>query len=65
MTADPPDIDSSPKQGEQMKAALAEVSRRFDEQLEKLQSTDLREKLDAVFEARGKLRNPPRAGETF
>ena len=65
MTADPPDINPLPEQRERMQAVLAEVTRRFDEQLEKLQSMDLREKLDAVFEARGKLRNPPKAGGTF
>jgi prevent-host-death family protein len=46
-------------------AVLDDLSRRFDERLDKLQSSGLREKLDAVFEAGGKLRNPPKAGETF
>jgi prevent-host-death family protein len=46
-------------------AALDALSKRFDEQLEAMQSPDFREKLDAVFAAKGKLRNPPKAGETF
>jgi len=46
-------------------AALDALSKRFDEQLEAMQSPDFREKIDAVFAAKGKLRNPPKAGETF
>jgi prevent-host-death family protein len=46
-------------------AVLDELSKRFDERLDKLQSPGFREKLDAVFEARGELRNRPKAGETF
>lgn len=61
MSDDRPDDNLSPKQ----RLLLEEISRRFDERLAVLQQPDFREKLDAVFNARGHLKNRPKAGESF
>lgn len=48
------------------KLKLDELERRFDERLAVLQQPDARDRLDAMFEARGKFkRQRPIAGETY
>lgn len=61
MPSDPSDESLSPTQ----RLALEKITRQFDEQLAVLQQPGFREKLDAVFNSEGRLKNPPKAGETF
>lgn len=44
---------------------LDELNQRFDAQLAVLQKNDASEKMDALFAARGRLRNRPKAGASF
>lgn len=46
-------------------AVLDELTRRFDAELAQLQQPDMRDKVEAVLSARGKLKNRPKAGATF
>lgn len=46
-------------------AILDELTRRFDEQLAVLKQPDIREKMQAVFDAGGKLKIRPKAGMTY
>ncbi len=46
-------------------AFLEELNRRFDAELAQLQQPDMRDKVEAVLKARGKLKNRPKAGATF
>ncbi|MEI9984409.1 MAG: type II toxin-antitoxin system prevent-host-death family antitoxin [Aliidongia sp.] len=46
-------------------AILDELTRRFDAQLAVLQQPDLEKKIQAMFDAGGKLKNRPKAGTTY
>jgi PHD/YefM family antitoxin component YafN of YafNO toxin-antitoxin module len=46
-------------------AILDELTQRFDAELAQLQQPDMRDKVDAVLKARGRLKNRPKAGATF
>lgn len=41
------------------------LKEKYDKRLSVLNEPGAREAIDAMFEARGKLKNPPKAGETF
>jgi len=44
---------------------LASLTARFDESLAKLQAPDARERIEALFAAKGRTETPVIAGETF
>ena len=46
-------------------AALDRLAARFDADLASLQDPDAVHKVQRVFAAKGRLRHPPKAGETF
>jgi prevent-host-death family protein len=46
-------------------AVLDELARRFDAELAVLQRPDLHDKIQAMFDADGTVKNRPRAGESF
>lgn len=46
-------------------AALDELTARFDASLASLKEPETKEKARRAFAAKGKLRHPPKAGETF
>ena len=45
--------------------ALDELTTRFDAELASLNDPKAAQKVQRVLEAKGKLRHPPKAGETF
>ena len=47
------------------RAALDELTARFDASLASLRDPETPQKVRRIFAAKGRLRNPPKAGETF
>jgi len=61
MPDNPPDTSLSTTQ----RQALEKIERQFDEQLAVFQQPNFREKIDAAMNARGHLKNRPKAGTTY